>query len=61
MIKDLLYSKKFTIEGARKYLKQNGGVNQHVAVEEAARDDKLKMIDSIRTELEDVLNILNKK
>ncbi|MCP4726646.1 MAG: MerR family transcriptional regulator, partial [bacterium] len=40
MIKDLLYSKKFTIEGARKYLKQNGGVNQHVAVEEAARDDK---------------------
>ena len=60
-IKDLLYTKKFTIEGARKYLKQNGGPAQPAAEEDTGKDDKLNMIEKIRSDLEDILNILNDK
>jgi len=49
-IKHLLYKKKFTIQGARQYLK-SGSANQHTIC-------SLETIDKIKIELKEILDIL---
>jgi DNA-binding transcriptional MerR regulator len=64
-IKDLLYTKKFTIKGARNYLKQiaNGNKSQNkvqqVIVLDAVNREPGELIESIQNELEEALHILN--
>lgn len=58
-IKDLLYNKKYTIDGARIYLQQSnesgrktGGTNESV-------NNKIQLLDTIQSELEGILNALD--
>ncbi|MBW1695178.1 MAG: MerR family transcriptional regulator [Deltaproteobacteria bacterium] len=48
LIKDLLYSKKYTIQGAKRYLKTM----------EKVQKDPFSTLDEIRSELEDIRNLL---
>ncbi|MFC1555610.1 MerR family transcriptional regulator [candidate division KSB1 bacterium] len=57
-IKDLLYSKKYTIEGARNYLRTESGNGKEEALPSAGNDNE-KLILKIKTELESALDLLN--
>jgi DNA-binding transcriptional MerR regulator len=62
-IKDLLYTRKFTIEGARKYLqgdKRKKDSHQFNLELQKPQQDNSGLIQDIRTELEDILRLLNK-
>ena len=55
-IKNLLYQEKYTIEGARiAILKKN-----HPASSNIARSDSKSLLNSLRIELEEILQIINK-
>lgn len=53
-IKDLLYQKKFTIAGARKYLQK-----QHKASKPADDDSQRLMLEQVRTELLAIRDLLS--
>ena len=57
-IKDLLYNKKFTIEGARNYLYQMGKKERTGEVTASQDEQPKKLIKSIQNELEEILHIL---
>ena len=55
-IKNLLYQEKYTIEGARiAILKKNHPVSSNIA-----RSDSKSLLNSLRIELEEILQIINK-
>jgi len=58
-IKDLLYTKKYTIEGARNHLRQLAGTGKSHVLEPASNEDPRQLIEKIQSELEEVLSILN--
>jgi len=58
-IKDLLYTKKYTIEGARNYLRQLAESEKSHILEPASNEDPKQLIEKIQSELEEVLNILS--
>lgn len=57
LIRELLYDKKFTIEGARNYLKNNGSSTKSSNGKSVKSKDELFI--SIKTELESVLKMLD--
>ncbi|KPK96050.1 hypothetical protein AMJ80_02135 [bacterium SM23_31] len=60
-IKDLLYTKKYTIEGARNHLRQLGGSGKSYILESASNKNHKLLIDNIQSELEEILSIINGK
>jgi len=67
-IKRLLYDKRYTIEGARKYLEsraREAGAHSSASASKAARSqgalfsDPLPMLDAIRKELTEILELLS--
>jgi len=58
-IKDLLYIKKYTIEGARNYLRQLAESGKSYILEPVSNENPKQLIEKIQSELEEVLNILN--
>ncbi len=62
-IKDLLYKNKYTIEGARNYLQQKNESQKTTRQDKELNnnDNNKELIDTIQTELEDILKILNDK
>jgi len=60
-IKDLLYNRKFTIDGARMFLQQTGNSGKKLVFEGTDNNNKLKLLDSIQTELEEILDVLKDK
>ena len=62
-IKDLLYKNKYTIEGARNYLQQKNESKKTTRQDKELNnnDNNKELIDTIQTELEDILKILNDK
>ncbi len=62
-IKDLLYKNKYTIEGARNYLQQKNESQKTTRQNKELNnnDNNKELIDTIQTELEDILKILNDK
>ncbi len=58
-IKDLLYNKKYTIEGARNYLNRKGSSVKKVSIENDLFSTQPEaVIEEIRTELVEVLEML---
>ena len=61
-IKDLLYNKKYTIEGARNYLRGLEDSEKKVSTGNAsAPDEKKQLIESIQSELQEILDVLDGK
>ena len=56
-IKDLLYKKKFTIDGARHVL-NGGGDDKHIESAQGLSDKQKVIFGKIREELESILNII---
>lgn len=59
-IKELLYTKKFTIEGARNYLRQQT-VEEKVEESTEAANPTEELISNIQSELEGILDVLNEE
>ena len=55
-IKDLLYKEKYTIEGARNAISKN----KQLATDNSSKSNNKNLYKLLRTELEDILNIINK-
>ncbi|MFC1557231.1 MerR family transcriptional regulator [candidate division KSB1 bacterium] len=60
-IKELLYSRKYTIEGARNFLRQETESVKNGKKEQAPDRDMSVLIDAIQSELESILHLLNGK
>ncbi len=60
-IKELLYSKKFTIEGARNYLRQETVPEKTNGNNDKPRKNSELILDNIQSELEGILELLNNK
>ncbi|MFC1554099.1 MerR family transcriptional regulator [candidate division KSB1 bacterium] len=60
-IKDLLYNRKFTIEGARNYLRQmsDNDTKGNNNIQKSFSEDPKQLIKNIKLELEEVLSILD--
>lgn len=58
-IKDLLYNKKYTIDGARNYLRQLNNSEKSSEFEGVAASNNKQLLDSIQSELEDILDVLD--
>lgn len=58
-IKELLYTKKFTIEGARNFLKHGAETVKNSKAIKAFNGDANKIIDGIQDDLEGILQMLN--
>ena len=54
LIKDLLYNKKFTIEGARQYLAKKNDKSS------TSLKDRKNILNEIKFEIEDILNFIKK-
>ena len=60
MIKDLLYDKKYTIDGARNYLKDKGsGGSSDNNLHEKSKKNKI-ILSKIKDELRSILSIISK-
>ncbi len=57
-IKDLLYTKKYTIEGARNYMRTESGNGKEEELVSAGNENE-QLILKIKTELESALDLLN--
>ena len=61
-IKDLLYNKKYTIDGARNYLRDLNASEKEKTIENTAHTNmKKELIDSIQSELQEIVDVLNGK
>lgn len=60
-IKDLLYNRKFTIDGARMFLQQTGNAGKKVGLESSDNRNKLDLLNSIQAELEEIIDVLKDK
>jgi DNA-binding transcriptional MerR regulator len=61
-IKDLLYNKKYTIDGARNYLRSLNASEKERTIENTAHTNmKKELIDSIQSELQEIVDVLNGK
>ena len=61
-IKNLLYDKKFTIEGAKKILSSKKNVDIETSVSNKNRKNiNMDKLDIIRSELKSILDIINQK
>jgi DNA-binding transcriptional MerR regulator len=60
LIKDLLYRQKFTIEGARKYLKNLGIEKSLEEKEKRDQSDIRKVLDATSMRIENLKNILDR-
>jgi DNA-binding transcriptional MerR regulator len=61
-IKDLLYNKKYTIDGARNYLRSLIASEKERTIENTAHTNmKKELIDSIQSELQEIVDVLNGK
>jgi len=61
IIKELLYTKKYTIEGARNHLRQSGEPGKTDDGYYASDENALELIQNIRTELDKILDLLNRE
>jgi len=61
-IQDLLYNRKFTIDGARMFLQQTGNAGKKIGLDgNTENNNKLKLLNSIQSELEEILDVLKDK
>lgn len=58
-IKDLLYNKKYTIDGARIYLQKSNESGRKTGETNENVNNKIQLLDTIQSELEGILNALD--
>ena len=59
-IKDLLYSKKYTIDGARNFLKGKESIDNQESNSPAYNEKEKIILSKIKEELKDILSIISK-
>lgn len=60
-IKDLLYNKKYTIDGARIYLQQSNESGRKTGETNENVNNKIQLLDTIQSELEGILDVLDNR
>jgi len=58
-IKDLLYARKFTIEGARSVLKQKEKPESNLIVKQNLNKNQKEILKKVKSSLEDILKIIS--